>query len=232
MTRGSVPTLASDVFTCGLMLYELLAGEHPYWREDQAEYAKLVQAHAAKPPALLRAMPGPATNAEVSATLHRCLSPDPAARPTAAQLRAVLGGRAGTRPAPVAAPVAKPKPGAPAPTPVRAAAHPASTPIDSDGLELVAPNGSSLQLRVRTELGKAVMRRFGPDGEFWDDRQCVLERGSGRHWVVSPIPGTINETLVNGEPLTSPRTLRQGDLIAVGRAARGIVKLPLRARAH
>ncbi|MDB5869271.1 MAG: hypothetical protein JWP96_1603, partial [Polaromonas sp.] len=31
MTRGSVPGLASDVFTCGLMLYELLAGEHPYW---------------------------------------------------------------------------------------------------------------------------------------------------------------------------------------------------------
>ena len=46
LTRGSVPGLASDVFTCGLMLYELLAGEHPYWRDDQAEYAKLVQAYA------------------------------------------------------------------------------------------------------------------------------------------------------------------------------------------
>ena len=43
LTRGSVPGLASDVFTCGLMLYELLAGYHPYWSEDQAEYAKLVQ---------------------------------------------------------------------------------------------------------------------------------------------------------------------------------------------
>jgi serine/threonine protein kinase len=51
MTRGAVPGLASDVFTCGLMLHELLAGAHPYWRDDQAEYAALVRAHAAPPPA-------------------------------------------------------------------------------------------------------------------------------------------------------------------------------------
>ena len=75
------------------MLYELLAGEHPYWREDQAEYAKRVKAYAAKPPALLGLMPAPASNAEVSSALHRCLSPDPAARPTAAALRAILSGR-------------------------------------------------------------------------------------------------------------------------------------------
>ena len=75
LTRGSVPGLASDVFTCGLMLYELLAGEHPYWQDDQAEYAALVQAYAAKPPALLGRVPAPAHNAEVSAALHRCLSP-------------------------------------------------------------------------------------------------------------------------------------------------------------
>ena len=46
LTRGGVPEPASDVFTCGLMLYELLAGEHPYWRDDQAEYGALVKAYA------------------------------------------------------------------------------------------------------------------------------------------------------------------------------------------
>jgi serine/threonine protein kinase len=50
LTRGQVPGLASDVFTCGLILHELLAGVHPYWREDQAEYAALVRTHAPSPP--------------------------------------------------------------------------------------------------------------------------------------------------------------------------------------
>lgn len=179
LSRGSVPGLASDVFTCGLMLYELLAGEHPYWRDDQAEYAKLVMAHAAKPPALVGTMPAPASNAEVSAVLHRCLSPDPAARPTAAELRAILSGR-GPKPE-VPKPAAAPRvvPTAPPPVPRTTVPTPGATvaarvvgePIVSDGIELLGPNGRSLQIGVRTELGKALVRQFGPDGEFWDHRQ-------------------------------------------------------------
>ena len=228
LKRGSVPTLASDVFTSGLILCELLAGTHPYWREDQAEYAQLVQAYAAKPPPLAGTMPPPANNAEVSSALYRCLSPDPAARPTAAELRAILSGRGpraeARKPAP--ATPARPATGAAAPRPD------GGPPITSEGLELLGPDGRSLQIRVRTELGKPLARQFGPDGEFWDTRQCVLERNAAKQWLVSPIPGTTNETLVNGETLSAPRPLRQGDLIAVGRQAKGIVKLPLTVRAR
>ena len=81
MTRGAIPTAASDIFTSGLILYELLVGVHPYWHEDQAEYAKRVRAYDIKPPALLGLMPAPADNAEVSAILHRCLSPRPGGAP-------------------------------------------------------------------------------------------------------------------------------------------------------
>ncbi|MES2785686.1 MAG: protein kinase [Pseudomonadota bacterium] len=230
MTRGGRPTLASDVFTCGLMLYELLAGEHPYWRDDQGEYAKLAMAHAAKPPALTGVMPAPADNAEVSAALHRCLSPDPEKRPTAAQLRAVLSGR-GAKPA---AHIAMPT--APAITPVAARPQPAAVapdpgkapPILADQVELQGPDGRSIRIGVRTELGKTLVRQFGPDGEFWDARQCVLERSAAREWFVTPLPGTTNETLLNGQALSSPRVLRHGDQIAVGRQAKGIAKLPLK----
>jgi hypothetical protein len=236
LTRGSVPGLPSDVFTCGLMLHELLAGRHPYWSEDQGDYAKLVLAHAAEPPALVGLMPPPASNAEVSATLHRCLSPDPAARPTAAELRAVLSGR-GAKPAVVAKPPTREPaaPGATGTTPAPPAmAAPRTTgggePIVADGIELQGPDGRSLRIGVRTEFGKALARQFGPDGEFWDHRQCVLERDAARRWVVSPAAGTTNETLLNGEALTAPRVLRQGDQIAVGRQAKGVVKLPLTVR--
>lgn len=208
LTRGSVPLLASDMFTCGLILYELLAGAHPYWRDDQAEYASLVKAYAARPPALLGAMPLPAGNAEVSAALHRCLSPDPAARPTANAMRDILSGR-----------VARLAPRKDA----------GRQPLVSETVELLGGTGR-LQIGVRTELGKSLVRQFGPDGEFWDDRQCVVERNAARQWVVSPIAGTTNETLLNGRTLGSPSVLHQADVIAVGRQERGVSRMPLTVR--
>jgi hypothetical protein len=213
------------------MLYELLAGHHPYWSEDQGQYARLVQAYAAKPPALVGQMPPPASNAEVSSILHRCLSPDQSARPTAAELRSVLSGRG--EKAEVAKPSARVATSRGAGTPVvhpATASRAAADPIVADGIELLGPNGRALQIGVRTELGKALVRQFGPDGEFWDNRQCIIERNSGRQWMVSPIRGTTNETLVNGETLQAPRALRNGDQIAVGRQAKGVTKLPLAVR--
>jgi hypothetical protein len=232
LTRGATLGLASDVFTCGLILHELLAGTHPYWRDDQAEYASLVRAYAAKPPVLAGVMPGPAENAQVSAALHRCLSPNAADRPTAAELRAVLSGRGARREgeAPAPRPAAGAAPGA-ATGAATGAARGTRAPITADRVQLVGEGGQALQVGVRTEVGKHLARQFGSDAEFWDARQCVLERLPDRRWQLSPVPGTANETLLNGEVLSAPRPLHDGDVIAVGRKAKGIVKLPLTVRA-
>jgi serine/threonine protein kinase len=218
LIRGGVPAKASDVFTCGLILHELLAGQHPYWSEDQADYARQVQAHAARPPALVGLMPRPAENAEVSQALQRCLSPNAAARPTAKELGAVLGGRA--KPAII-----------PKATPTGAATGAPRPPLVADALVLQAPDGKSLRLRVRTELGKALMRQFGAEAEFWDDQQCVIERAADGRWTLVPAGSPANETLVNGRALTRASILSPGDQIAVGREAKGIAKLPLTVRA-
>ena len=234
MTKGAVPGTASDIFTCGLILWELLAGTHPYWQDDQAEYARLVRAHAAKPPALLGVVPEPATNAAVSAMLHRCLSPDAAARPTAAEVRAALSGRApraATAPAakPVTAPAAK---SATAPKAAAAAATASgAAPIASARLQLTGPGGETLEVGVRTEFGKYLARRFGGDAEYLDERQFVLERRADGRWQVAPAGATANETLHNGDVLTGAQVLRQGDVLAVGRKAKGVTKLPLTVRA-
>ena len=97
LTRREVPDTRSDIFTCGLILSELLAGRHPYWSEDQGEYAKKVLSNQARPLPLSGVMPPPAQNAAVSLALHRCLSSDPTKRPTAIELRAVLSGRTSGR---------------------------------------------------------------------------------------------------------------------------------------
>jgi serine/threonine protein kinase len=231
LTRGAVPGPASDMFTCGLMLYELLAGLHPYWQDDPSEYAKLVLSYAAKPPALIGKIPGLASNADVSAALYSCLSPDPAARPTAAALRAILSAK---NPSATVGSAVRPTavlPKKATSTPIaKTNSRAAGTTIIASSIELATPGGGTLRIAVRTELGKAVLRQFGPDADFWDDRQCVLERNSRGEWMLAPNLAATNETLVNGETLTKPRVLREADEVAVGRQAKGIAKLPLTVR--
>ncbi|HYW16333.1 MAG TPA: protein kinase [Allosphingosinicella sp.] len=228
LLKGSVPVPASDVFTCGLILYELLAGRHPYWSEDQSDYARLVQGYKAEPPALLGPMPWPASNADVSAALHRCLNPDPARRPTATELRATLSGR-DRKPAPAPAGPAAARP--PAPGPARTASGGASgAALVSETVELAAAGGATLRIRIRTELGKMLMRQFGADAEYWDERQCVLERSASGQWTLRPAGATTNQTLVNGRALTGAHPLKAGDQIAVGNEAKKVAKLALTVR--
>lgn len=237
LLRGDPPVLASDVFTCGLILYELLAAHHPYWSDDQAEYARRVHAYAAKPPALSGTMPAPATNAQVSAILHRCLSPDPAARPTAAALLSVLNGRAvgpaetKTRTAVPTTPTQRRNTTGPRSAPAAPIAATPRKPLTTEALSLLAPDGKSLNIRVRTELGKSLMRQFGADAAFWDDAQCAVERAASGQWTLKPLGPTTNHTLLNGRALTGPKLLSEGDSIAVGSEAKALIKLPLRVRA-
>jgi hypothetical protein len=268
-TAGAVPGAASDVFTCGLILYQLLAGTHPYWSEDQSEYARKALAWEAAPPVLAGTMPAPATNEAVAAIIHQCLAPRPEDRPTAVQVRDVLTGRAGaaagTSAAAPAAPAAEPAPATPpaaaappapaappAAAPPQAAAPPSrpsvvadappvaapppvgrtssGRPLRTERIQLVGESGHAIALGVRTPLGKHMVRQFGEDAAVWDAEQATVERGPDGGWIVVPRPGTTNETLLNGATITGPQPLHEGDVIAVGRAAKGIEKLPLTAR--
>jgi hypothetical protein len=103
--------------------------------------------------------------------------------------------------------------------------------ITSDRIQLVGDGGRTLQVGVRTELGKHLARQFGPDAEFWDARQCVLERLPDGRWQVAPIAGAINETLVNGEAARRARRCATATCSRGARRPKGIAKLPLTVRA-
>ena len=74
------------------------------------------------------------------------------------------------------------------------------------------------------------MEQLGPEAHFWDVKQCVIDRNSQGQWVLTPAEVTVNETLLNAAAVTRPVLLSAGDLIAVGRQAKGVVKMPLTVR--
>ncbi|MBR4518629.1 MAG: protein kinase, partial [Victivallales bacterium] len=100
--RGQVPTAKSDVFTCGLILYEILTTcGHPYRENADLE---TYEAYTAPVPKLRGTFGSPEKDAAVAQMLHRMLNPDPASRPTALEVQRTLIGSTGTanlrRPAP------------------------------------------------------------------------------------------------------------------------------------
>lgn len=137
--------------------------------------------------------------------------------------------------APSATPAAEPAAAAtpeatPAATPpsTRRRAAAAASGADTDGvLRLTGPGGDSADLRLTTRLQQSSVRRFGDAARFWDNNwQATLQKRSDG-WYVVPNPGAPNDTLLNGKKIVSGKKLRAGDELAVGRAAKGIVKLPL-----
>jgi eukaryotic-like serine/threonine-protein kinase len=210
---GTMPTTASDVFTSGLILYQMLAGAHPYWTGDQTEYAERVRADRAPLPSLDGPVPEGVDEDLVLDTLRRCLSLDPLERPTMEEVHAALTGRSDSGRTRTRIATSKPRG------------------LRTEAIQLVGEDGTALHIGVRTELGKSLLKRLGPDSQYWDDRQCVVEKADTGHWQVVPGSATTNETLINGDALTGPRLIDEGDILAAGRSAKGIAKLPLTVQA-
>jgi hypothetical protein len=82
---GQPATLASDVWSAGVMLWEALAGGHPFWKPSLLESARAIEA-GAPPLATVR----PDLAKQLSETVDRALSLDPRRRPTAVRLAEML----------------------------------------------------------------------------------------------------------------------------------------------
>ena len=78
---------AGDVWAVGVLLWEALAGFHPFWRSSPLDAARAIEAGA--PP--LRTV-RPDVPKPLAAAVDRALSTDPARRPSAAKLAAALRG--------------------------------------------------------------------------------------------------------------------------------------------
>ena len=87
---GAAATPAADVWAVGVLLWEALAGRHPFWESSLLETARAIEAGA---PALVTARPD--LPRRLLTAVDRALDLDPARRPSAAALAQALqiGGR-------------------------------------------------------------------------------------------------------------------------------------------
>jgi serine/threonine protein kinase len=233
---GHVPLPASDIFTCGLILYELIAHGHPYLADDDEQYAEHIRAGNAPPPKLAGKMPAPANDEQVMEYLHRCLSPIPDKRPTAKEVNLTLNGRLSDYIAPPKAPV-KPMPAPVAPIssltgapPPLASSRTIPPPIPATPriLELLS-NERSLRLGITTEIGNSLCKQLSEDAQYVDGKQFTLEKENG-DWYIIPNPAARNQTLLNGKALAAKTPLKENDIIAVGNEAKAVSKMPLKVR--
>jgi hypothetical protein len=87
-----------------------------------------------------------------------------------------------------------------------------------------------LELRIPTPVGASLVSAFGDDARFYDSSAQYTLSPSEGGWVIAPNTAAVNETLLNGTTLKAPTLLQGGDVIAVGREAKGVEKLPLTVR--
>jgi serine/threonine-protein kinase len=85
--RGSNVTVASDVYSAGLVLFEMLTGMRPFVGDSAAAVAMARLTGQVPSPAMVR----PDIPASLDAIVRWALAPDPRARPTATELSMALG---------------------------------------------------------------------------------------------------------------------------------------------
>jgi len=222
--RAEAPVETSDVYTCSLILHDLLGASHPYESEEPDDYKNKAFSYGAPKPRLEGEIKDAATTDLVADYLHRCLHPDPTQRPTAKDLRDALNGKA---PPLGEAFTSTPPVRPPERTPERPPEKPPEPTLST--LVLEGPAGGSLTLKIDTKIGKSAVTQFGEDSQFWSEPQFTLER-TGVEWAVVYNPGAQNETLLNGKAVSGSQPVKDGDQLAVGREAKGIVKLPLKVK--
>lgn len=235
-----IPVPESDVFTCGIMLSQMLGSGYPYAARDGDELKDMVLNGGFKP-VTLRGSPENA--ALVTSTIEAMLHPDPGQRPAAGEVLDVLNGRvssmAGGRSVKVE-PAMRVEP----PSRSIAATGPVavSVPVSSTPPAAPASSISQLQLEYGTKLVSlnissncnqawaASSLAAGDDKRFWDHTKQFELRKTHTGWSVVPNTAAANETMLNGRAVASETEIQAGDVIGVGREAKGIVKTPITVR--
>src|SRR5262249_40891946 len=91
--RGEVTDSATDMFSLGIVLYELSTGRHPFPADSQIGVLHAILSQTPLPPSRLNAQVPPL----LDSLIIRLLEKDARLRPSATEVESELGGLAGTK---------------------------------------------------------------------------------------------------------------------------------------
>lgn len=231
--RNAEPLKASDIFTCGLMLGELVGQGHPA-APDIGAYDETVK--ALKPVEVQQPVEGVSDLDFLSGVINGCLRAEPDKRPTAEQVLMALNGRlpewdgrrakSATTSLPLP-PTPTPTP-TPAPAPAPAPAQPPPPPATRAGVALVGPGGQRSVANIETTFGRAELKSWGADYEmFMSPEQFRLFKDAAGQWLIAHCPTAKNATNVDGAPLSVSVPLRSGMTVTLGKTGKCPVTLSL-----
>jgi serine/threonine protein kinase len=247
---GQVPIKASDVFTLGLILGELLGGAHPA-APAMDTYDEQVKNGRLKPVSVQQPIKEVVDMDFLNHVINGCFRPEPSKRPTAEQVLMGLNGRLleweGRKPkgttvpavvvtTPPAGPTLPPtpRPSPPPPTaapsapvaparPPRPAPAPVAPPVSVPpvGVELVGPSGQKLRANIPTKFGRTILKSWGPDYEkFLSPEQFHLFKDNSGRWMIEHCAAATNATNANGKPVTAPIPVAPGMTITLGKTGK------------
>lgn len=217
---ANVPLPASDIFTCGIMLGEALGEGHPF-SDAGEDYDAAVLAGRFRPIRLRESVPKVDDQVFLEAILNACLDPDPAKRPTAAQVSDALMGKTFPWHSAREERIAPPPP-----TPRRETPPSPPTGVSSKSVEIYFDGKKVTQATVEAEFGKQVFKSTHADAQFLSNPQFKLRKQAGQ-WMIEHCDSATNETIVDGHKLAGAEPVRNGMRIAVGNSAKGVEKFPL-----
>ena len=223
---GKKPTTASDCFTIGLILAELLCGIAPFGRfsaESPESYKRAVLAGGRFDHVRLMGTLGNSAEkaAQFATLIEACFDVDQGRRPTCVELhKAILEldrGATATTEEPL-----RPGGGAPPPVPFEPSAPvPPMPPPTSPKLSLVMTGDKgTATFRIPQGVGSMVLSGVVSNVRVFAKEQFRLEREGG-DWFIMPCHNAPNLTAINDVELTERIKLHEGDTIsAMGRASR------------
>jgi len=204
--RSGTPAPASDIFTCGIMLGQILGGKHPFRTDSDEQFIKDAAAGKFQPIKTTSDLPKVTDQDFPHIILNACLHPDAAKRPSAIEVLQALNGK--VFPFDVAKPAKKPisteswrcencgHEGILADTTSCPACNAVRMPLT---IILEAKNGQTLSFKVDQTVGSPLLKGFNhPETAFSSTNQFILKKSpKAGVWIIKNDKSAKNSTYVN-----------------------------------